>query len=138
MAPADVYDFFRSVIEANWTYTRIKWPNEQTFKANSQPYLELQFPLNIERIGSLGPAGSFYLPNEGAAVITIYAPIGSGVNDASAPWRTRGDALIAALRPKTFANGLGETYEATSDECYEEGSYFVRSIAIAYHYQKFG
>jgi hypothetical protein len=138
MAPADVYDFFRGVIAANWTYTRIKWPNEQTFKANSEPYLELEFPFDSEHLASFGAIGSNYLPHEGAAIIRIYTPIGSGVNDASAPWRARADALIALLRPKQFASGLGETYEATSDECYEEGSYFVRSIAIAYHYQKFG
>lgn len=138
MAPADVEAFFTGVIAANWPHTRVKWPNEHTFKANGQPYLELQFPFNQESIASVGTPGALYLPNDGSAVIGIYTPIGAGTNDASAPWRARGDALIALLRPKTFAGGLGETYEAVSDESYEDGGYFVRSIAIAYHYQRFG
>ncbi|WP_018265555.1 hypothetical protein [Methylosinus sp. LW4] len=139
MAPDDVVAFFRGAIESYWTFTLVKWPNEQPFDPNSQPYLELQFPLYREQLASMGAPGADYLAGEGAAHIALLTPIGGGLQGASSEqWQTRFNTLIASLRPKVFANGLGQTFEAQTSASYEDDGYFVRSTAIAYAYQKFG
>jgi hypothetical protein len=139
MAPADVAAFFRAAIEGYWTFTAVKWPNEQPFDPNAQPYLELQFPIYRERLAGIGAPGSNYLDVEGAAHIELLTPIGSGLDGGPAEqWQAHFDALIASLRPKLFANGLGETLDGSDCASFEDGSYFVRSVSIAYRYQRFG
>lgn len=138
MIPSEVVAFFRSTIEANWPHTPVSWPNEQPFDPAGAPYLALTFPVFRETLESFGSPGSSYLAGEGAAHIELLTPLGAGLDDPSAPWQTRLMTLVALLRPKTFANGLGNTFDVASFHEGVEDSYFVRSLAIPYEFQRFG
>ncbi|MBA3998948.1 MAG: hypothetical protein CTY36_00115 [Methylocystis sp.] len=142
MASYAVIDAFTAMIGAAWPHTPIMGLNESG-KAPSEnsAFLTVTFPVAKEEQASVGAPGANIYREEGAAHVCLAIPIGLGINPPDSPWAQRIDALRAALRGKTFADGAGVTWEASPpfvNEQSDRGAYFEMSFAVPYRYDVAG
>lgn len=132
MASAAVMTAIESAVAANWTHTPIVAPNGGgSVPDDGSAYLIIQYPVAVERMISIGSPGSNVWREEGGVRIVLNIQAGTGLGS----WPARIDALRAALRGKTFADGAITTWEASptaSDDRNDDGAYYVMSFAVAY------
>jgi hypothetical protein len=142
MASYVVIDAFTSMIGAAWPHTPIKDLNDSG-KAphDNSPFLIVTFPVAKEEQASVGAPGANIYREEGAAHVCLAIPIGMGINPPLSPGAKRIEALRAALRGRTFAEGAGVTWEASPpfvNEQSDRGAYFEMSFAVPYRYDLSG
>lgn len=138
MASYAVIDAFTTMVQSAWPHTPIKVLNESgKVPSDNSAFLTVTFPVASEDQASIGAPGANIYREEGAAHVCLAIPIGVGINPPDAPWAQRIDALRAALRGKIFANGAGETFQASPpsvNEQSDKGAYFEMSFAVPYRY----
>ncbi len=125
----------RAYIAANWTHCAIAEPNGSANQpADLTPFLTVRFPMAKETQMSTGDAGNNVFLLEGGFVVTLSIPLGTPLDDAAAPWRTRLDTLRGLLRLRTDISGVitYETDGVLEDEGEEGGAYYEMSFAVEY------
>lgn len=136
MASAAVVTATQAALTANWTYTPIVGPNQESLVPDDgSAFLVLEFPpVGNENQITIGPQGSRIFREEGAILLTLCIPLGIGL-DATTPWLTRFDALRAAFRGQQF--GYLNTQAATpahENGDSDHGAYYELASAISYYF----
>lgn len=140
MASAAVMAAVRARIEALWSRTPVRFPNELDAVAGAQApadgsaFLIVQYPVAVEDQITLGAPGSNVFREEGAIRFVMQVPYGAGL-DTYAEWL---DELRALFRGKQF-DGV-TTYAASpaiSDDGNDDGNFWALSCAIPYQYDVF-
>ena len=137
MASSYVVSTIAAAVAANWSYTTIVQPNQESLVPDDgSAFLVLEFPPvgNEDQI-TIGTVGSRVFREEGAFVLTLCIPLGAGVNPSATPWLDRLDALRTALRGQQF--GTVNTQAATpphEDGESDRGAYYELSVAVSYYY----
>jgi len=137
MASSFVVSTVAAAVAANWSFTPLVLPNaEGLVPDDGSAFLVLEFPpVGDESQITIGAVGTRVFREEGAFVLTLCVPLGTGVNSSSAPWLDRLDALRAALRGRNFANvnTLAATPPHENGES-DRGAYYELAVAIPYYF----
>lgn len=136
MASAAVVAAVQAKLAANWTHTPIIQPNAASLVPDDgSAFLVLEFPpVGGENQITIGAQGTRVFREDGAFLLTLCAPLGTGVNPTATPWLTWIDALRAAFRGQAFAgvNTLGAS-PAYENGASDRGAFFELSTAIPFY-----
>lgn len=140
MASAAVMTAVRARLDALWTRTPVRYPNDATspdglqVPAAKTPFLMVQYPVATEDQITIGAPGSNVFREEGAIRLVLQIPRGAGVDEFSG-WI---DELRAMFRARQF--GGVTTFAASPavlDDRNDAGSYWALSCAIPYQFDLF-
>ncbi len=139
--PADAMDEINGLVAVSWAHTPIvDDPNiSGALPADGSAYLTIEYPLASEEMMTIGAPGANIFRDSGAARFVLSIPAGKGINDASAPWKTRLNELRAALRCKE-SNGV-KTWEpspVTFGGSSDDGAYYELTFALEFQLDVIG
>jgi hypothetical protein len=135
MASLAVMTVVSGLVETNWPHTQIHDLNDRAaVPDDGNAFLRVGYPTRDEVQMSFGAPTNCHAEN-GAFVVVLKIPIGTGVNDPAAPWITRIESLMQAFRGK-YTGGvefLGFVGPTTNDDS-DDGAFYEISFSCAYRY----
>ena len=129
---ATVTSALRAYIAANWSHCAIAEPNGAADQPlDNGPFLTVRFPVRREDRMSFGAPGDDVHIESGGCEVILSLPLGTALNDVSAPWETRLDTLRAALRNKQDIGGV-VTFEVSPVDVDDNGDEDVSHMTLSF------